>query len=556
MDLQHGFIAELFGENPGRNRFIQLWTKADKRSHYFPTAHQAGKFAEKHTDDLYIAVSLAPKNFGPARRCPAVESAGIAGVWADIDVNGGPEGKTGAAPNLATAETLANSHLEPTLLINSGYGLQAWWLFEGGPWLFGSNEEREQAARTAAGWIALHKAAAATLGFGIDATQDLARLLRLPGTFNCKGGERAVVEHYYDESSWEGPRHARELIIGMAAEAAPAAAAVKATLDGTVDEFEVKPSADPPFTKMEAALANAPLFRKTWDHQRRERGTEAWTLSEYDMSLASQAALMGWDNQEIADLLVAHRRKYGDIDKALRPDYLRSTIARARSEERKSVKEKQVEDALENMAAMGTQESVDSDAVMAEFNKVIDSPRIKVKEIIQDGEDPRQARYRLIIEPGGKEVPIGPAGVLFNPDQFREAFGVVTGHVVMPVKRNEWLAALQALLNVRRVHVAEDDTPQGQVIEWLSRYLGERLLEDQTEAARRREPFEKDGNVHVFASAFGTFVNRSLGRRISDADLKQMLKAAGFSTKTVSFVTDDGKATSRSYYHAPKEVVE
>jgi hypothetical protein len=205
---------------------------------------------------------------------------------------------------------------------------------------------------------------------------------------------------------------------------------------------------------------------------------------------------------------------------------------------------------------MGVEESPDPDQVMAEFNAVVNSPRFKVRELIQDGEDPKQARYRLIIEPGGKEVPIGPAEVLSNPDRFRDAFMVVTGHVVMPVKRAEWLSALQALLNVRQVHVAEDDTPQGQVVEWLGRYLGERLITDQTEAARRREPFEREGNVHVFASAFGTFVNRSLGRRISDADLKQMLKAAGFSTKAVSFITEDGKPTSRSYYWAPREVLE
>lgn len=556
MSQHRAFFEELFGENPGRDRFVQLWTKADKTTHYFPTSKQAGEFAEKHPRDLYVGVSLARKKYGPRHRAPAAESAGIAGVWADIDVNGGPENKTGAAPTLEVAAELAFSVLEPTLLVHSGYGLQGWWLFEEGPWFFETREEREQGARMAAGWIALHRQRAQALGFGIDATQDLARLLRVPGTLNCKGGQEAPCEHLYAPTEWEGTRHSRETLMSLALEAGPTAVAVRDTLEGIVGDFEVDPKAEPSYSKMAAAMANNPTFAKTWNHERRDRTVEGWSLSEYDLSLASMAAHMEWSDQEIADLIIAHRRAQGDVEKALRPDYLRSTIKAARRERQASDQEKKTEAALENLAVMGMQEVPDPDAVMAAFNEVINSKRLKVRELIQDGDDPKQARYRLIIEPGGKEVPIGPAQVLFNPDAFREAFGVVTGHVVMPVKRGEWLAALQALLNVRQVHVASDDTPKGQVTEWLGRYLGERMLTDQTEAARRREPFEKEGNVYVFAASFATFVNRSLGRRISEADLKQMLKSAGFQTKTISFVKTNGAPTSASYYTAPHEVIE
>jgi hypothetical protein len=552
-DQQHQFLVELFGEKPGRD-FIQLWTKGDKRSHFFATADKASEFAKRHPNDLYVGVSLSPEIFPDTRRCPAAMSAGIPGVWADIDVNGGPEDKQGAAPGWEEAEALAFAVLEPTLVINSGYGLQCWWLFDDGPWFFKTKEERERGAKVAAGWISLMRSKAQEMGFNIDATQDLARLLRLPGTFNCKGGLSAPVSYYYED--FEGPRHDRDHLMQLAFDAAPSASQVRDVLSGLVGEFEVRPEGEPSFTKMKAAILNNPQFEKTLEHTRRDREVEGWSMSEYDLSLASMAAHMDWTDQEIADLIVFHRRKHGDVEKALRPDYLRSTIAKARREREGTERERKVEAALENLAAMGTQEAVDPDAVMAEFNKVIDSPKLKVKELIQDGDDPKQARYRLIVEPGGKEVPIGPSSTLFNPDQFREAFGVVTGHVVMPVKKAEWLAALQALLNVRQVHVAQDDTPQGQVVEWLAKYVSERAMNDQTEACRRREPFEKGGYIYVYAASFGTFVNRNLGRRIPDADLKQMLKAAGFTARSVSFVTEAGKPTSKSYYSAPRSVIE
>jgi hypothetical protein len=556
MSKAHTFLSEVFGESPGKGLFIQLWTKGDKRTHYFRNSTEAAEFAITRTNDLYVAVSLAAKNYGPAKRAPAKESAGIPGVWADIDINGGPENKTGAAPDARAAEELAFAILEPTIVVNSGYGLQAWWLFDDGPWLLRDDVEREEAARLATGWIALLRERAADLGFGIDATQDLARLLRIPGSVNCKGGAEAPVDYFYDGAEWQGPRHSKDTLIELAREAAPAATAIREAISGLVGDFEIKPDAEPPYTKMEAALANSPGFKKTWLHERRDSAASNWSLSEYDLSLASMAVNMGWSDQEVADLLIAHRKKYGDLAKALRPDYLPATLAKARREQVTAMKSKAMDEHLDNLEAMATQQSVDPDAVMAEFNGVIGSDRIKVREIIQDGEDPKLTRYRLIIEPGGREVPIGPAGVLFNPDSFREAFGVVTGHVVMPVKRDRWLSAVQALLNVRRVHVAPDDTPAGIVTEWLGRYLGERMLTDQTEAGRRREPFEKDNDVYVYASSFHQYVTRSLGRQLAEPDLKQMLKAAGFTTKTISFLTEDGRSTSRSYYCGPRELLQ
>ena len=555
--MQHDFLQALFGENPGKDLYFQLWTKADKKTHYFPTANQAAKFAASKPDDLYVAVSLAPKKYGPARRAPAVESAGIPGVWADIDVNGGPEGKTGAADSKEIAEKLAFCDLEPTIIVDSGYGLQAWWLFEDGPWLFNNDdEERAKAARMATGWIALVRSRAREMGFGIDATQDLARLLRVPGTFNCKGGTKAPCTFFYGPDDWLGPRHPREHILELALSAAPEATAVRETLEGLVGEFEIKPDAEVPFGKMNAALKNYPMFDKTWNHTRKDRVVENWSMSEWDLSLASLAAHLGWTDQEIADLIVAHRREHGDVEKALRPDYIRGTLAKARRERVATARENKVEQHLDNLEAHGQQGTNDPDAVMADFNGVVDAPNFTVKELIQDGEDPKQTRYRLIIEPGGREISIGPIDVLFDPDQFAKAIATQTRHVMPTVKRDRWRNALQGLMNVCRVTVSDDDTPQGIVIEWLGRYVGERLLKDQTEAARRREPFEKDEQVYVFAASFHTFVTRSIGNQVNPPDLKQMLKSAGFEQHTVSFHAESGRPTSRSYYRAPKDVIE
>jgi hypothetical protein len=42
---------------------------------------------------------------------------------------------------------------------------------------------------------------------------------------------------------------------------------------------------------------------------RRVKRTESWSASEFDQSLATYAAQAGWSAQEIANLLIAQRRK-------------------------------------------------------------------------------------------------------------------------------------------------------------------------------------------------------------------------------------------------------
>lgn len=105
----------------------------------------------------------------------------------DIDVKGTRDSngkpKTEGAESLDHAVEIAHLIAEPTLLGESGGGIHAWYLFDE-PWLFSSDAERESAQTLAHRW---HEAHRQKSGVKLDATQDLARLLRVPGTLNGKG---------------------------------------------------------------------------------------------------------------------------------------------------------------------------------------------------------------------------------------------------------------------------------------------------------------------------------------------------------------------------------
>ena len=164
---------------------LALWRASDKRSFYVDKVEEVARF--EGAENVYFSPALitceAAERLGPHRRPRARDGAAIPGVWVDIDVNGGPKAKRGYAPDLAAAAELARSLTEPTLLVNSGFGLHAWWLFEE-PWVFGSEQEREQAARILQGFQAALRRVAEQRGFRLDATHDLARLMRPPGTLN------------------------------------------------------------------------------------------------------------------------------------------------------------------------------------------------------------------------------------------------------------------------------------------------------------------------------------------------------------------------------------
>jgi len=96
-----------------------------------------------------------------------------------------------------------------------------------------------------------------------------------------------------------------------------------------VGELVLDPKATPPLAKHVALLERDPRYRSTWNRSRRDLES----TSEYDMSLAHTAMSDGWSDQEVANLLIAFRRRQGDdLAKALRPDYIRRTIGAVRAQ--------------------------------------------------------------------------------------------------------------------------------------------------------------------------------------------------------------------------------
>lgn len=311
------FLTVLFGDAIAGDRQLCVFTLPSKHARHFATIADAVAYAGglHASQDVYFGVGLAGSRFG--QRNTASDITAIVGLWADIDIaapwrNGKPLPPT-REDAMAILDKLP---FAPSVLVDSGHGLHAYWLFRE-PWIFESASEHSLAARTAKGWVDAIRHAAGSLGWSADAVGDLARVLRLPGTRNRKSDPPAAVRVLEYTDRRYNPYDFEEFAVDDDVSR-------HAGSNGSVPH-----AGDMPQAKFSALYEASPTFAATWRRERDDMQDQSG--SSYDMSLATIAAFNGWDDGEIASLIYAARIKHGDKpEKALRPSYIGPTIATAR----------------------------------------------------------------------------------------------------------------------------------------------------------------------------------------------------------------------------------
>jgi hypothetical protein len=117
--------------------FLLIWVLNGKKSYWFRQIDTAAALIEKgRTNDVYVGVGLSASDNGDNRRCRSDEVAGIAGMWADFDLLSAAHANKALPGSIEAALTIIPPDLPPTIIVTTGNGVHAWWLFEK-PWIFG-----------------------------------------------------------------------------------------------------------------------------------------------------------------------------------------------------------------------------------------------------------------------------------------------------------------------------------------------------------------------------------------------------------------------------------
>jgi len=146
-----------------------------------------------HSCDVYFGVGLQKQKQNSSQRGKVSDVTAIPGLWLDIDCQGG----THKAENLPTVDEarqlLTGFPLTPSIVVHSGGGLHAYWLFSE-LWIFEDDTDRTKAAALTERFQRAFITMAASHDWKMDNTSDLARVLRVPGTYNRKTGQPVPVK--------------------------------------------------------------------------------------------------------------------------------------------------------------------------------------------------------------------------------------------------------------------------------------------------------------------------------------------------------------------------
>jgi len=342
-----GFLCDVgFDDTDGR--WGHLFSLPSARSFWFgeDQIDDAAQWAVEQSDareDVYLGVGLANHPGTEHQRikqraggADEIMATGIRALALDIDLaHEMKPGKSYCPDVTAALDILREYQHPPNLIVLSGTGLHAWWLFKE-PCVFGSDGEREDVLGR---WRTLQADTSvlfAERGYRIDATADLARVLRIPGTVHQRTGN--VVAVLEADQFTQTARYAPSDF-----DIDPIPEALR-SFKGTVPDIDL--AAELPRDVFAAWLDNNPDARKVWTLE--DSRFSVSDLSAPEMSLADRMALAHngaaylFGKDEIAAAIRTFRQTHADritdpqvgrhkLRKVHSPYYLGLTVGKALS---------------------------------------------------------------------------------------------------------------------------------------------------------------------------------------------------------------------------------
>ena len=527
------FLTTLWG-NPPKSEIL-IWMLPQKFSRwYLNFDHLNEQMAAYPERDLYTGVGYpAPGTTKLVSnvRGVAVDIGAIAGMWADIDVTHPIHQKTNLPPTREQGlALLAQLPFEPTIIIDSGHGLQVWWLFDK-PWVFTGADDNATAQKLAQWWNHEILNLFAQEGWTVDAVHDLARVLRIPGTHNNKDPNQRVPVTTVKE---DGPRYKRiQFLEQVPVDFRPTITVSRNRVNNEVngEGFIMSPDAEPPHDKLMALTDVDPKFRTTWLADRPDLKDQS--ASAFDMSLASMAIHAGWTDQETIDLMIAWRRKHGKELK-LRENYYVKTLMKAKHPMEQTHAQEQLSDSL------FTQTEDQAEVLKNTLSTIFGVGIIQMTKY--EGDPPT---YRMKTDEN--DITLGGVTNIMTQKNFRELVAAATGVVIPKCKPDIWEQRSQALLKACEVVTLGDESNlTTETASWIQTYISERsLTDDVNQAANTKKPFTKNENTYIFLHDFRKWVEFNAGEKLTGNVLAQRLRLCRAEPEKID-VTVGERRSSRS----------
>jgi len=523
------FLEALSASKPDE-LYLLLWTLPEKRSHWFQNIDTAIKFAESLRErDLYVGVGLSGQDHGATRRCPSNEVAGIFGLWADLDLKSEAHSKTALPATVDDALQILPEHLPPSFVVRTGNGVHAWWLFRE-PLIFESEEERRDAGNLALRWQSLLRANAAARGWAFDRLADLARVLRVPGTQNCKDPANLKPVSIHSQT---GRRYnPSDFVECLEGQGIPKAEEQERTSRAWKEESAEKPLSINPNAVVPEDLLNQymadPRFKKTWLRQRDDLKDQS--QSGYDLALANFGLDTRLSEQQVIDLMIHHRRIHGKQQRT-RLDYFQRTISKASKRTDNPGPARSFEGPGEEGGNLSPRLKPDSPTARALLcEQISNAIGVRVLRIVKiDGQEPT---YRLELE--ATKIGFPSVDKLVGQQSFRMKIASAVDHLVPRIPPKVWDRVAQMILNALTVEDGGDESKLvGAAKLYVERYLSETPFIDAEQDhpyQTRFKPTVYEGQVAICSHDLQQHINKAWGENRAIKEVTAMLSALGASS--------------------------
>jgi hypothetical protein len=523
------FLEALFAGKPD-DLLLLLWTLPEKHSQWFRKMEEAIQVAESRQDhDLYVGVGLSARDYGSARRCPSNEVAGIVGLWADLDLKSDAHPKAALPATVEDAMKILPDEFPPTFVVRTGNGAHAWWLFRE-PLIFESDEDRRNAGALALRWQSLLRLNAAAHGWAFDRLADLARVLRVPGTKNCK--DPANPKAVEIQSQTDRRYNPSDLAEFLEAHSVPDTEEQERVTQGWKEKvadkpLSVNPDATVPENLLNRHLAADPRFKKTWLCQRDDLKDQS--QSGYDLALANFGIETGLSEQQVVDLMIHHRRIHGKPQRT-RLDYFQRTISKA-SKRNENAAATSFEVPVDEPGQPSPQTKPDSPAARALLcEQISNAIGVRVLRIVKiDGQEPT---YRVELE--ATKIGFPSVDKLVGQQSFRMKIASAVDHLVPRIPPKVWDRVAQMILNALTVEDGGDEANLvGAAKLYVERYLAETPFIDAEEDhpyQTRFKPAVYEGRVAICSHDLQQHINKTWGENRAIKEVTAMLSALGASS--------------------------
>lgn len=188
MDKNPRFFETLNqGKTTGYN---YTWTLKNKQSTYFKQNQQQLQYEEaiaQTGDNVFFGINPTKTPKSSHKRATNKDVCRLRAIFADLDCRS--KNKPNNPETLKGIIEFLDSTIlpPPNYIVDSGNGGHAYWIVKGG-FEITDDESRKKAEALTKGFNKILKDAGAKLGYSFDSCHDLARVARMPGSYNNKGG--------------------------------------------------------------------------------------------------------------------------------------------------------------------------------------------------------------------------------------------------------------------------------------------------------------------------------------------------------------------------------